>query len=155
MRVTAAAVGACPAAEPGSPTPVSVHRTPDPADPYQYPVYGAEEAALPDGGRRFTRFAHLEAWVTEVVTGDWWSETWPQAPVEVAVQHRGVAVHELAHLTSWWHPPSEGPHGATFAADLLVLWRHLLGAHAYGALRSAFDEREVPYRLDRLERSAR
>lgn len=70
-----------------------------------------------------------------------------------------VVIHELAHVAA--SLPSDrrmaggqggepsrfhGSHGPEFATALLILWRRYLGVHAYGALRSAFDEREVPYR---------
>jgi len=152
-------------------------------DPFQFAVYAAEDSALPDGGRQFTRFAQLERYVSELVVDEWWSETFPHAPIDVDVQRRSrsanasvshvddagdaavllirpgqwnalTVVHELAHVAAWGHPATEGSHGATFAATLLVLWRRHLGVFAYGALRSGFDEREVPYRRDLLDRSA-
>ncbi len=64
-----------------------------------------------------------------------------------------TVVHELAHLASAQRahtPDPTGPHGQEFATALLLLWRELLGVHAYGALRSGFDGQGVPYRRERL-----
>lgn len=57
-----------------------------------------------------------------------------------------TVVHELAHVaTGSWREPGrwsgEPGHGERFVAALLELWRHHLGLHAYGALRSGLDER--------------
>ena len=64
-----------------------------------------------------------------------------------------TVVHELAHVASAQAAPRSdptGPHGQEFATALLLLWRELLGLHAYGALRSGFDDHGVPYRRERL-----
>jgi putative metallohydrolase (TIGR04338 family) len=148
-------------------------------DPHREAVYRAEHAALPDGGRRFTRFATLEAWVEQVVLGPRWEALFPDAPLEVAVLRRSrsatfsaahvtpegdaaaiwirdeswdaaTVVHELAHVAAGPSPDPTGPHGRRFATTLLRLWRELLGLHAYGALRSAFDDQGVPYQRDDL-----
>jgi putative metallohydrolase (TIGR04338 family) len=153
-------------------------RSPDPTDPYRDVVYACEGEAVPDGGRRFRRFTELESYVESVMTGPWWERTFPQAPLEVDVMRRSrgatfsaahvnaagdaaalwirdgswdvvTVVHELAHVAGA-RPDPTGPHGATFATALLQLWRELLGVHAYGALRSGFDDHGVPYRRDRL-----
>ncbi|MGB3409958.1 MAG: hypothetical protein WBA45_02075 [Microthrixaceae bacterium] len=172
----------------------------DPTDPYRDALYSAEDAALPDGGRRFTRFSAIEKFIEEVIADPWWESTFPDAAVEVAVRRRSrgatfsaahvaqggqeavlfirdgswtmaVVIHELAHVAANQYSdggmaPSQGSgsrafdgssgsdasrghqasHGPEFATALLILWRRYLGVHAYGALRSAFDEREVPYR---------
>ena len=39
----------------------------DPQDPHRDALYAAEAAALPDGGRRFRRFADVEAYVQDVL----------------------------------------------------------------------------------------
>lgn len=161
----------------------------DPSDPSREALYAAEDSALPDGGRRFTRFAAIEKFVGEIIGDPWWESTFPDAPVEVAVRRRSrgatfsaahvaedgqeavlfirdgswtmsVVIHELAHVAAMQTIrsevgyPTEGhvtdaSHGPVFAAALLKLWRRYLGVHAYGALRSAFDDREVPYRRAR------
>jgi putative metallohydrolase (TIGR04338 family) len=149
-------------------------------DPHRETLYACEAAALVDGGRRFRRFAELEDWVQTVVLGPWWERTFPAAPLEVSVLRRSrgatfsaahvdtardaaavwirdgswdavTVVHELAHVASAAGPvdPS-GPHGERFATALLLLWRQLLGVHAYGALRSELDDHGVPYRRERL-----
>lgn len=164
---------------------------PDPRDPHRLAVYRAEDDALPDGGRRFNRFAHVERWVQQVVLGEWWGATFPNAPLEVEITRRSrgatysatrvlddqvavlwlrdgswqavTIVHELAHVAAWdrvsaaastgvGHGTSPGaePHGIEFTTVLLACWRELLGFHAYGALRSGFDRRNVPYHRDRL-----
>ncbi len=177
----------------------------DPTDPYRDALYSAEDAALPDGGRRFTRFSAIENFVEEVIRDPWWEATFPDAAVDVDVRRRSrgatfsaahvaedgqeavlfirdgswtmaVVIHELAHVAASRQfddrlavnqgigsdpggtqgagprgsvtPGSRGYHGShgpDFATALLTLWRRYLGVHAYGALRSAFDEREVPY----------
>jgi putative metallohydrolase (TIGR04338 family) len=153
-------------------------RRPDPSDPHRDTVYGCEQAALPEGGRRFRRFADLEAYVVAVMTGAWWDQVFPEAPIEVDVMRRSrgatfsaahvsadgdaaavwirdgswdavTVVHELAHVAAG-RPGPTGPHGEEFATTLLLLWRELLGVHAYGALRSGFADHGVPYRRDRL-----
>lgn len=165
--------------------------TPDPGDPFRDLVYQVENATLPEGGRRFRRFAALEEYVEVVMTGPWWERSFPDAPIEVDVMRRSrsatfsaahvsadgdaaavwirdgswdavTVVHELAHVASAPHSRTAsgsgggcavdptGPHGREFATALLQLWRALLGAHAYGALRSGLDDHGVPYRRERL-----
>ncbi len=148
------------------------------SDPHRQQLYDAELAALPDGGRRFTRFVQLEAHVHDIVLGPWWERTFPDAPLEVDVLRRSrsatfsaahvtpdagaavvwirdgswdlvTVVHELAHVATPAGDPS-GPHGRDFATTLLQCWRELIGVQAYGALRSALDDHGVPYRRDRL-----
>jgi putative metallohydrolase (TIGR04338 family) len=152
---------------------------PDSADPHRDAVYAAEDAALPDGGRHFRTLADVERWVRSVLDDPWWSERFPAAPVEVDVLRRsrsatfsaahvvgdGTAaaiwvrdgsrdavtiVHELAHVAVGTPTDAtvEG-HGPDFAVALLDLWRRHLGAHAYGALRSALRDRGVPYQVRR------
>lgn len=152
---------------------------PHQADPHRDAVYDAEHAALPDGGRRFRRFAELESFVEAVLVSPAWDSTFPDAPIEVSILRRSrgatfsaahvvpdgdeaaiwirdgswdvaTVVHELAHVAAGGRSDPTGPHGAEFATALLQLWRQLIGAHAYGALRSALDERELPYHRDRL-----
>lgn len=147
-------------------------------DPYREALYRAEHDALDDGGRRFTRFAHLTAYVEQVVTGPWWEHTFPDAPLEVDVLRRSrsatfsaahvsedgdaaviwvrdgswdlvTVVHELAHVAVGSSGGDEGAHGATFSAALLVCWRELCGVAAYGALRSALEANGVPYHRER------
>lgn len=148
------------------------------ADPHRFAVYEAEGEALPGGGRRFCRFAHLEAYVVDVTTGHWWATAFPDAPLEVDVLRRSrsatfsaahvtgdasagvvwirdgswdmaTVVHELAHVAAGPTPDPTGAHGRRFATALLDCWRELLGFQAYGALRSGFDRRGVPYQRDR------
>ena len=149
-----------------------------PADPHRQALYDAEHDASPEGGRRFTRFAHLEQYVQDVVLGAWWERTFPDAPIEVDVLRRSrsatfsaahvpadgdaaavwirdgswdqvTVVHELAHVATG-AVDRTGPHGMRFATTLLICWRELLGVQAYGALRSALDAHGVPYQRDRL-----
>jgi putative metallohydrolase (TIGR04338 family) len=147
------------------------------ADPLGAAVVAAEHRALPDGGRRFRRFAELEAWVREVLDDPWWSDEFPDAPVEVDVLRRSrgatfsaahvtpagdsaaiwirdgswdaaTAAHELAHVACGPTDLGEA-HGPAFAAALLAIWRRHLGVQAYGALRSALEENGVPYQRRR------
>ncbi len=147
-------------------------------DPYRESLYRSEHMALPDGGRRFRRFVQVQDYVTQVVTGPWWEKTHPTAPVEVDVLRRSSSatfsaahveaggdaaaiwlrdgswdlvtiVHELAHVATGELTSGSAPHGAEFAATLLVCWRELLGVQSYGALRSAFTANGVPYQRDR------
>ena len=157
------------------PTPSS----PDDPDRRRFDLYEAETQALPDGGRRFTRFVDLTFFVDGVVADDWWSDRFPGAPLEVAVERRShtaryscahverdgsaglilirsgswdmvTVIHELAHVgVSAERPRSEASHGEAFTSALVDLWRRHLGFHAYGALRSALDERALPYRRER------
>lgn len=151
----------------------------DPArigDPHRDGVYAAEEEAAPGGGRRFTRFAHVEAIIDEIVTSGWWDDTFPHAPIEVVVMRRSrgatfsaatvdreadaaavwirdgswdmvTILHELAHVAVSGGDPS-GPHGQEFVTALCELWRRFMGFHAYGALGSALTANAVPLRLD-------
>ena len=148
-----------------------------PDDPYQEHLYAAEHQALPDGGRRFRRFAELEQWVASVALGPWWESTFPTAPLDVTVLRRSsgatfsaarvegdeaavwirdgswdvvTVVHELAHVAVGSDHGPDGPHGATFATTLLICWRELIGVQAYGALRSALERNGVPYHRERL-----
>ncbi len=152
---------------------------PDPSDPHRDALYRAEHQALPDGGRRFRRFAELEQYVTATVLGPWWERTFPTAPVDVAVLRRSsgatfsaayvddvgddaaiwirdgswdlvTVVHELAHVAAGPPVRGEGSHGRGFATALLRCWRELLGVEAYGALRSTLDANGIPYHRDRL-----
>ena len=82
------------------------------------------------------------------------------ALVRVHPAHRNAAgvVHELAHVAAWeplaGRPGAAEPsHGPRFCEVLLLLWREHLGLHAYGALRSAFEDQGIPFRRDRLDRS--
>jgi len=116
------------------------------------------------------------------MTGSWWDQCFPDAPIEVDVMRRSrgatfsaahvsadgdgaalwirdgswdgvTVVHELAHVASAAAAGPDdptGPHGREFATALLLLWRELLGVHAYGALRSGLDDHGVPYRRERL-----
>lgn len=146
-------------------------------DPYRDVVYAAEDAALPSGGRRFTRFAHLEAYAEGVVTSRWWALEFPHAPIELDVMRRSrsatfsaahvaadaqaaviwirdgswtalTVAHELAHVAAGPGWDPTGVHGRRFTTALLACWRELLGFDAYGALRSALDLRGVPYQRD-------
>jgi putative metallohydrolase (TIGR04338 family) len=146
-------------------------------DPYQERLYAAEHQALPDGGRRFRRFAELEQWVATVVLGPWWESTFPAAPLDVTVLRRSsgatfsaarvegdeaalwirdgswdvvTVVHELTHVAVGPDHGTDGPHGVRFATTLLVCWRELIGVQAYGALRSTLDRNGVPYHRGRL-----
>lgn len=122
-------------------------------------VYAAEDLALGDTGRRFSRWTDVAAYVDAVVASDWWAGTFPHAPQEVEVLRRSrsataslasrgsaaiairdgswtspVILHELAHLAA----PRDDDHGPSFAAAFLVIAREHLGFAAYGALASAF-----------------
>jgi len=148
-------------------------------DPDAAVVYAAEEEALPDGGRRFRRFADLVAFVDHALSEPFWAEQFPDAPVGAEVVRRShsatasgahvtgdgwdaviwirdgswdavTVVHELAHVaTGSFRDPgrwsTDPGHGERFVSALLVLWRRHLGAHAYGALRSALDARGVSF----------
>lgn len=71
----------------------------DPEDPHQAAVYAAEAAALPDGGRRFRRFAEVEAYVRAVLDDPWWEQRFPHAPVHVDVLRRSrSATFSAAHV---------------------------------------------------------
>lgn len=152
----------------------------DPADPHRDSLYRAEARTLPDGGRRFARFAELERWVTEVVLSPWWERSFPDAPLEVTVLRRSAGatfsaahvtaeggeaavwirdgswdvvtvVHEMAHVAVGGWVGADGPHGRAFATALLRCWRELIGVQAYGALRSDFDANGIPYQRDLLD----
>ena len=68
-------------------------------DPYRSAVYAAESDALPDGGRRFRRFADVEAFVRDALADPWWEERFPDAPVQVDVLRRSrSATFSAAHV---------------------------------------------------------
>lgn len=74
-------------------------REPDPTDPYREPVYAAEGEALPEGGRRFRRFTDLESYVESVLLGAWWERTFPDAPIDIAIERRSRgATFSAAHV---------------------------------------------------------
>lgn len=63
-------------------------------------VYEAEEEALPGGGRRFRRFADVEAFVDSVTAEPFWEVTFPEAPVSVEVHRRSrSATFSAAHVS--------------------------------------------------------
>lgn len=104
-------------------------------DRFQHAVYAAESDALPDGGRRFRRFADVERFVDAAMTELWWEEQFPDAPVSAQIHRRSrgatfsaayvtddgwdaviwirdgswdavTVVHELAHVASGsWREP--------------------------------------------------
>jgi len=127
-------------------------------------VYAAEDAALAGWPlRRFRRFAEIPRFVETVTTSSWWDESFPGAPVEVAVQRRSrtatysaaaetsdevgvlalvdgrgwgldTILHELAHLAAG----RRAAHGPRFRTALLILWRREAGIEGWAALRAAF-----------------
>lgn len=135
--------------------------TPAPADSEPTALYEAEgSAARLAGVRRFTRFNQLESFVHGVVLSDWWSDNFPEAPLEVEVSrrsrnatwsaaatHQGIGLvaivdgagwgletvlHELAHLAAG---PGAG-HGTAFVSALEGLWRREAGIEAWACLRA-------------------
>ena len=71
------------------------------SDPFRDTVYAVENAASPDGGRRFRRFAALESYVESVTTGVWWEQSFPAAPIEVDVIRRSRgATFSAAHVSA-------------------------------------------------------
>ena len=163
--------------QPGPAPPDGTDRR-DPHDPHQFGVYAAEAQALPDGGRRFRRFAQVQDYVLAVTTEPWWEQRFPNAPVQVDVERRSrsatfsaahvtadgwdgviwvrdgswdavTVVHELAHV-GVGRPAERSPaHGPGFVDALVDLWRRHLGMHAYGALLGALVDHGVPYQRDR------
>jgi putative metallohydrolase (TIGR04338 family) len=151
---------------------VSAHGNPiDHDDPDRLAVYAAEQEALPDGGRRFHRFADVEAFVRFAMAEAWWEEQFPEAPVYAELHRRSrsatysaahvtddgwdaviwirdgswdavTVVHELAHVAAGRWSIEPG-HGRRFVDALCRLWRRHLGVQAYGALRLALAERGV------------
>ncbi|MEZ5267718.1 MAG: hypothetical protein R2789_03820 [Microthrixaceae bacterium] len=65
-------------------------------------VYEAEAEALRIVPiRRFSRFAQIETYVQTLVLGQWWSEQFPTAPLEVHLERRSSgATYSAAHLPS-------------------------------------------------------
>ncbi|MEZ5347809.1 MAG: hypothetical protein R2714_01240 [Microthrixaceae bacterium] len=128
-------------------------------------VYEAEAEALRIVPiRRFSRFAQIETYVQTLVLGQWWSEQFPTAPLEVHLERRSsgatysaahlpshdvgvihlvdgsgwgleTVLHELAHVAAG---VGDG-HGARFRAALLDLWRREAGIEAWAALRAALE----------------
>ena len=109
-------------------------------DPHRDVIYAAENQAMPSGGRHFSRFTDLEAYVESVLAGSWWDREFPAAPLEVqlirrsrsatfsaaAVDRTGdeaaiwirdgswdavTVVHELAHVASAQPTSSPDPTG--------------------------------------------
>ncbi len=132
------------------------------ADPQAAAVYAAEERAVDVASlRRFNTFAEIEAYIERVTISLWWSERFPDAPIEVVVQRRSrtatfsaaattddhvgiialvdgvgwgleTVLHELAHLAAG----RIAAHGAAFRHALADLWRHEAGVEAWAALDS-------------------
>lgn len=70
------------------------------SDPLRVAVYAAEDDALPGGGRRFTRFADLEAFIHAAMRDEWWEREFPEAPVSADVHRRSrSATFSAAHVT--------------------------------------------------------
>ena len=148
-------------------------------DPSAARVAAAELAALPDGGRRFRRWAELEVWVRGVLAEAWWEQTFPDAPVEVDLQRRSrgatfsaahvvddgsaaviwirdgswdavTVVHELAHVAARSGPGrAADPHGSEFVDALQSLWRRHLGVQAWAALVQVLEPRDPDRQRDR------
>lgn len=148
-------------------------------DPEAERVAAAELAALPDGGRRFRRWADLEAWVRSVLAESWWEQTFPAAPVDVDVLRRSrsatfsaahvdvdssaaaiwirsgswdavTVVHELAHVAARSGRGRDAdPHGPEFVDALERLWRRHLGVQAWAAFVQALEPREPDRQRDR------
>jgi putative metallohydrolase (TIGR04338 family) len=136
-------------------------------DPRREAVYAAEHAALDGVGPRFARWREVVAFVDGVTTHPRWTDTFPEAPIEVAVERRSrsarysaadverdaihvrdgswdaaTVLHELAHLAAGDTQP---PHDERFVGVMLELVRSFLGFDAYGALRTELDRRGVPW----------
>ena len=119
----------------------------------------AEATAAFVGLREYRRFDEIVDHVESIVTDEWWSDTFPAAPIDVEVQRRsrnatysaavdlgpGAAIilivdgrawdlatvlHELAHVAAG---PS-ADHGPEFELALLELWRRHAGIDAWAAL---------------------
>lgn len=146
----------------------STSRAPDPGDPQRELVYRCEDRALA-GTRRFTRFAHVEQFVQEVVTDPWLIDDLPQRwsvlpPIDVVLARRSrsataslaeasraviylrdghwtvaVVLHELAHLAA--RDPE--PHGPVFCGVLCDLVRRHACFHAWADLRAELDRAGV------------
>lgn len=140
-------------------------------------VYRAEHEALDAEVGRFTRFAAVERFVASVTTDSRWVDDlgtrWRVTPpMEVVVVRRSrsatfsaaefarpvihlrdgswdrlTILHELAHLASR-DPESHGP---LFCGVELDLVRWFVGFHAYGALRSGFDQGGIRYRAPAVD----
>lgn len=77
--------------------------------------------------RRFRRFAHIEAYIASVVTGPWWCERFPDAPLEVLVERRSRSATYSAAGTSyaaancnddvWGHATAVDPTGIIWLVD--------------------------------------
>jgi len=146
-------------------------------DPDGLLVQAAEDEAAPGGGRRFARFTEVQDYVAAVVGDHWWSQTFPWAPVDVAVERRsrsatfsaahvavsGEAVvflrdgswdavtvlHELAHVAARSGLGASQSHGPEFTDALLQLWRRHLGVQAWAALVQALPDRSPARHRDR------
>jgi putative metallohydrolase (TIGR04338 family) len=139
-------------------------------DPRREAVYSAEHAALDDIGPRFARWTDVVAYVDSLTTDARWTDVFPDAPVEVAVERRSrsarysaadvahgvihirdgswdaaTVLHELAHVAVGADEDEE-PHGERFVGTMLELVRAFLGFNAYGALRMELERRAVPWR---------
>lgn len=63
-------------------------------------VYTAEDEALPDGGRRFRRFAELRRFVEDALGEPFWERTFPDAPASAEVLRRSrSATFSAAHVS--------------------------------------------------------
>lgn len=51
-------------------------------------ILAEENAIVAFPLRRFRRFAHIEAYVQQLVTHPWWSARFPDAPLEIVLQRR-------------------------------------------------------------------
>ena len=132
-------------------------------------VYAAEAAAAGSVPlRRFGTFVELEQYAQALAVSSWWTETFPEAPVELEIQRRSrsatwsgaattgdevgivaivdghgwgleTVLHELAHLAAG---PAAG-HGRRFREVLGALWRHEAGFEAWAALQHQMAVREL------------
>ena len=129
-------------------------------------VYAAEDAAAAAfPPRRYRSFAELRSHIAAIVCSDWWSDTFPGAPIEVHVERRSrtatfsaacrrdgagivwfvdgqhwnatAVCHELAHVAS------DSGHDALFREALVALWRRECGFLAATELSAQLGHRSI------------
>lgn len=139
-----------------------------PRDTQRQRLYDAEAAVRPSLPE-FTALADVQAYVDTVCTSKWARTHMPRMALHVRVKDgrrrsRGGAygnyeirmprhtrtrlyiLHELVHCAT---SPHVAAHGREFAALLLKVVRHFLGAEAHGYLRDSFKDHGVKYTKQR------
>ena len=139
---------------------------------HQAVLYTAEDASISKVGRRWSRVRDAQAYLDELIGGDWFGDRWPHL-LRCTIERRGAgSVWSASHCLDpdRHHPTSEGVilvsdkgltepvllhelahllappdagHGPPFAQVLLDLVRHQMGVVPYAELLHALRQTDA------------